>query len=283
MLCLEIGRLEAQRACDGKPGTRCPTEVFSTVVPFDFFNSSLTPETDPCTCGDPDARPELVFDASVHRVIRILLKLIAIKKRIVVRIDPRRSSGLKGPIVVLLMHANLRRESEPVAAEVDQLIFQVLAGRKSHAERRTHDCLDLRSCAVVGISLASQWRCPNEVHRKPRKRIRPSLTADFGRRSVDYSVPDSCLPRLADLDACRSVEQLEGSDIAEQPGVPLHRYIVEQKYGIDRNIAIGAPKVGGDEVSVDRQMVPAAVSTSWAERGGLSHSATTPQSVLQMT
>jgi hypothetical protein len=25
------------------------------------------------------------------------------------------------------------------------------------------------------------------------------------------------------------------------------------------------------------------ISTSWAERGGLSHSATTPQSVLQMT
>ena len=54
---------------------------------------------------------------------------------------------------------------------------------------------------------------------------------------------------------CRT---LEGSDIAEQPGVHLHRYIVEQKYGIDSNIAIGARIVGGDEVPVDRQMVPAA-------------------------
>ena len=156
------------------------------------------------------------------------------------------------------MHTDLRQESKPVAAEVDQFIVQVLAGRKLHAERRTHDRLDLRGCAVVGISLASQWWCPNEVHRKPRKRVRPSLTADLGRCSVDYSVPDSCLPSLADLDACRSVKQLERSDIAEQPSVHIHRYIFEPKYGIDSNIAIGAPKVGGDEVLVDRQMVPAA-------------------------
>jgi hypothetical protein len=48
------------------------------------------------------------------------------------------------------------------------------------------------------------------------------------------------------------------SDIAEQPSVHLHGYIVEPKYGIHSNIAIGAPKVGGDEVPVDRQMVPTA-------------------------
>ena len=136
MICLEIGRLEAQRACDGKPGANGPSEVFSTVVLFDTVHSRLTPDTDPCTCGGPDARLELVFDASVHRVIRILLKLIAIKKRRVVRIDPRRSSGLKGPIVVLLMYTNLRRESKPVAAEVDQLIFQVLAGGNPRSSRR---------------------------------------------------------------------------------------------------------------------------------------------------
>ena len=47
MLCLEIGHLEAQRACDGKPGTSGPTEVFSTVVPFDTVHSWLTPETIP--------------------------------------------------------------------------------------------------------------------------------------------------------------------------------------------------------------------------------------------
>jgi hypothetical protein len=39
MICLEIGRLEAQRACDGKPGTNGPPEAFSTVILFDTVHS----------------------------------------------------------------------------------------------------------------------------------------------------------------------------------------------------------------------------------------------------